>query len=143
MVVFSWLTYWCSTMYIMYTPGISMNCNDQTNLRYKSSLFNILNKKFLIFVIWVFSIFPKAFYQRRLPKLQLPIVQFPKQHLTTKVKLGPLTRRRLLWGRALRLGWARGSSAADRINLVSRHFGNCAFWKLPLGKKPLHQYLTS
>ena len=59
----------------------------------------------------------------------------------TKDRLGPCT-----WGRALRLGWARGpsaaartgwgASAAARTDLGSCRLGNCTFGKLPLGKYP-------
>jgi len=46
-----------------------------------------------------------------------------------KVRLDLLRRRRLQWGRALRIGWARGPSAAT--------------WENALGKRPLGIYLTS
>ena len=51
-------------------------------------------------------------------------------------------------GRALRLGWARGPSAAARSGwgvpsaAARTDLGNCTFWKLPLGKNPLGKYLT-
>ena len=95
----------------------------------------------------VLGTFPKAFSQGRLPKWQFSKWQLSKfeiSHTATSQRLV-----QALWGAwdyngggALRLGWARGSSAAARAGwgpsaAARTDLGNCTFGKLPLGKIPL------
>ena len=84
-----------------------------------------------------FRYFPKGVF----PSINFPSGNFPNV-LFLKRQL--LRRRRLKWGRAMRLGRARGPSAAvrtgcwpsaaTRTDLRSCRLGNCTFGKLPLGK---------
>ena len=83
--------------------------------------------------------FPKGIFPRdNIPSGNSQLCNFPNGNLP-KVRY---------WGRALRLGWARGSSAASRkgwgtIATARTNLGNYTFGMLPLGKNPLGKYLRS
>ena len=94
---------------------------------------------------WVlFQGFPKGdFLSDDFPSGNFPSVQFPKGQV--RPSEAPQA---AMEGRALRLGWTRGLSAAARPgcggasaaamnDLESYCLGNCTFGKLPLGKIPL------
>ena len=92
-----------------------------------------------MFLSVLYDIFPRATFQ--VPTSQMfnfPSVNFPK------VRIGPLRRCRLQWGRALRLGWPRGQTLwlrgrtmrLGRTWEASCCLGNFTFGKLPLGEIP-------